>query len=225
MDARYWHSPSGKLNCRHGVILYGTSCVQCERDAQGQTEALEPPREHIWEFDRAVAAPLMAHLTAFCVSVTENRSPNQHIGRNHSPYIDRWMLARKGTVPVYDDPIEMWGVAGFMPAELENLYLHRYHRGDADEPHDHPWGNASLVVRGYYREAVFTNGRLVGHFTRKPGDVVLRRATSVHAIIDTSPDCLSLFATLPKERDWGFHTADGFVPWHDFGKSNKGRRP
>lgn len=31
---RYWNGPDGKLHCRHGVILYGTSCIQCEREGQ-----------------------------------------------------------------------------------------------------------------------------------------------------------------------------------------------
>lgn len=193
--------------------------------ARAHCDELVPlPSVDSYTLDRAISPGLMAHLTRFCVSVTENRAPNQNIGRNGHSYIDRWMLARKGVVPLYDDPVEMWGVAGFMPAELENLYLHAYHRGDADEPHDHPWGNASLVVRGWYREAVFIDGKLAGHYSRHVGDVVLRSATSVHAIIDTSGDCLSLFATLPKERDWGFHTAGGFVPWHQFEKTDGARR-
>lgn len=28
---RYW-MVRGKLHCRHGVILYGTKCINCERD-------------------------------------------------------------------------------------------------------------------------------------------------------------------------------------------------
>jgi len=194
--------------------------------ARAHCDELVPlPVRDLWTFDQGIASPLMALLESFCLHVTQTRPANQNIGRNENAYIDRWMLARKGVVPTYDDPVALWGAAGFIPSELENLYLHAYHRGDADEPHDHPWGNASLVVRGWYREAVFIDGKLAGHFTRHRGDVVLRSATAVHAIIDTSGDCLSLFATLPKERDWGFHTADGFVPWQQFGKSNGERRP
>lgn len=29
---RYWRDRAGKLNCRHGVILYGVRCTQCERE-------------------------------------------------------------------------------------------------------------------------------------------------------------------------------------------------
>jgi hypothetical protein len=31
--SNYWHDGRGQLHCPHGVILYGTSCIQCERNA------------------------------------------------------------------------------------------------------------------------------------------------------------------------------------------------
>lgn len=169
------------------------------------------------EFPAAVPHPLMAMLTAWCVGVTESRPPNQIIGRAGSPYIDRWYLARKGKVPRICMAPEYEDTAPLMASELENVYLHGYHRGDADEPHDHPWPNASLVVRGWYRENVYDSaGTLLRDAVRQPGDIVLRSAGSIHAILETSHDCLSLFATLPKERDWGFWTRDGHVPWREF---------
>lgn len=38
---RYWRDENGHLNCRHGVMLYGTKCVQCEREGkqEGKTDA------------------------------------------------------------------------------------------------------------------------------------------------------------------------------------------
>jgi hypothetical protein len=30
-EPSYWREHDGTLHCRHGVILYGTTCVQCER--------------------------------------------------------------------------------------------------------------------------------------------------------------------------------------------------
>ena len=68
-----------------------------------------------------------------------SREPNQIIQRNGSPYLHRWMLARKASVPVYDDPGKPMEAFGWMPSELENLYLHHFIRPDADDPHDHPW--------------------------------------------------------------------------------------
>jgi hypothetical protein len=33
LGARYWTDAAGGLHCSHGVILYGTQCVICEREA------------------------------------------------------------------------------------------------------------------------------------------------------------------------------------------------
>lgn len=177
------------------------------------------PLPGLQEFPGVIPPRLMAMLTAFCVGVTESRLPNQEIGRAGNPYIDRWYLARKVTVPtfVYDEAEGLPHAGRGIPSELENVYLHGYHRGDADDPHDHPWPNASLVVRGWYRENIYDEqANLVRCETRRPGDIVLRSAGSIHAILETSPDCLSLFATLRKSREWGFWRDGEFIHWKDF---------
>lgn len=195
----------------------GKKCVDCERLPALPFAPAVSDDTGMVEFTQAVPMSLMVLLAGFCVGITESRPPNQNIGRAGNPYIDRWFIARKATVPTFSFAPEYADELAQMPSEVENIYLHGYHRGDADEPHDHPWPNASLVVRGWYVENIYAlDGRLLGSVTRRAGDIVLRSATSVHAILETSPDCLSLFATLPKQRDWGFHTAGGFVPWRDF---------
>jgi hypothetical protein len=179
----------------------------------------DPPRllTETRSFTRAVPDGLLSMVQRFCDGVIASRPPNQEIGRHNSPYIERWFLARKGMVPEHSVTPDFFDHAPFIASELENIYLHRYKRGDADEPHDHPWPNASLLVHGYYRETIYTTaGKQVETVVRWPGDIVVRSARSVHAIEETSPNCLSLFATLRKEREWGFHTADGFVPWREF---------
>jgi len=166
-------------------------------------------------FTNAILPELMKLITAGCEYVMASREPNQLIKRHSEPYISRWMLSRKAAVPVYDDPAwqTLGGTLGFIPSELENLYLHRYDRSDKDDPHCHPWANMTLVVRGYYREHCYESGtnKLIASRIRKVGDVVVRSADSVHAIVETSPDCVSLFGTFKKEKDWGFHTDNGFV--------------
>jgi hypothetical protein len=99
---------------------------------------------------------------------------------------------------------------------MENLYLHRYVRADVEEPHCHPWANATCVLSGWYTEDVYEAGIHVGSFRRNPGDVVIRRAGEIHAITGCAQGTISLFATMRKEREWGFHTAEGFIPWADF---------
>ncbi len=174
-----------------------------------------PPGLH--EFRNAVPAALLPWVRGFCLSVMDARPPSQQIGRTGNPYIDRWFLARKATVPERSLPPGFEDCAPYIPSEIENLYLHAYHRGDADEPHDHPWPNASLIVRGWYRETVYdAQARPITTVTRMAGDIVLRSAGSIHAILETSDDCLSLFATLPKEREWGFWVDGKLVPWRQF---------
>jgi len=173
-------------------------------------------------YQQAVSPALVDLISGALLHVRMSRDPNQRIERNGNAYINRWMLARKGQVPLYDDPAELLGYAGMIPSELENLYMHEYARSDADDPHCHPWPNVTLVVDGWYRENMYEAGTnvLVGTATRLPGDVVVRSSGSVHAIVETSSDCVSLFATLPKEKDWGFHTDAGFVHSRDYSPNN-----
>ncbi len=91
------------------------------------------------------------------------------------------------------------------------IYLHRWQRSDPDDLHDHPWQSCSLVVAGRYWE-ITEDGR----FWRDPGYVGFRSATDRHRIeIDIKRSGgiqpVSLFLTGPIEREWGFHTSDGFV--------------
>jgi hypothetical protein len=170
-------------------------------------------------YQSAIKPDVMRLIQQFVDIVIANQEPNQIIRRSGDPYILRYMLSRKSWIPIYDDPNEdMWKDGG-MASMLENLYIHQYNRGDEDEPHCHPWPNATLVVRGEYTEDVYEEDVHVGRFIRRTGDVVLRTAKSVHAIVHTSPDCISLFATMRKEKDWGFHTAEGYVP-HELMHSN-----
>jgi hypothetical protein len=187
-----------------------------------ETAAERRARPGLVEYPQALPPSLVDGLAAFCVGIIATRPANQRIGRD-GPYIDRWFLARKLQVPaLVNDYVNVNDRTPrvselLLPSELENLYLHRYARGDADVPHDHPWPNASLVVRGWYRESVFdARGQFIRAETRRPGDIVLRSAGSIHAITETSGDCLSLFATMRKERDWGFWRDGEFVPWREF---------
>lgn len=53
-------------------------------------------------------------------------------GDAQSPYLSRWTL---------------------LDLPFGALYLHRFHRSDADEMHDHPWSFWSLILwRGYVEE-------------------------------------------------------------------------
>jgi hypothetical protein len=151
-------------------------------------------------------------LCMFAENVMRNRLPTQVIQRDDSPYINRWMLARKNFVPEYDNG--RGAMHGLFPSEMENLYLHAYARGDQEAPHCHPWSNASLVIRGYYDEERYGDNEteLISLTRCRAGDIILRPPSSIHAIVNVSDDCLTLFATSKKERDWGYYENGKFIP-------------
>lgn len=118
-----------------------------------------------------------------------------------------------------DDYLHRWYV---VPRNSNmNVYLHKLLRSDKDVPHDHPWHNTSVIVTGRYKEQTLDGCTRI----RNIGDVVHRRAETAHRLIlFPGEQCLSLFFTGPKVRDWGFHCPKGWVPWQDFTQgSHSGR--
>ncbi len=72
--------------------------------------------------------------------------------------------------------------------------------------------NTSLLLRGSYIEHTPE-----GVFTRKAGDIIHRKPTDSHRLeVIPGQRAISLFATGPKVRDWGFHCPKGWVSWQDF---------
>lgn len=127
------------------------------------------------------------------------RKPDFVIGDPDRPYLLRWWLI----------PRNRWF----------NVYLHHILRSDDDRAlHDHPWWNLSIVLKGGYEEVT-----PAGTFWRRPGSLVLRRATARHRLILPIRGggiryCWTLFITGPKVRDWGFWCQQGWVHWRDFAK-------
>lgn len=164
-------------------------------------------------------------LQPFVNAVIASGPPQQVINRGADgvPYIERWMLARKAVVPqpgynLSDNWLaEMMtpgecGLPLLQPSFIGNLYIHRYGRADPEDLHDHPWDNVSLVVAGSYVEQLEDGSRRM----LVEGDIVVRNAEEKHSIIDVVPGTITLFATLPKTRDWGFWQDGKFVPAHEY---------
>lgn len=162
----------------------------------------------------AVDWRILGMLNTFAASVIGSRGYNQLIDREGDSYIERWFLLRKNIIGQVESGHTLFGLP--IPSEIENLYLHRYVRADVEEPHCHPWPNATLLLSGWYDEDIHAADGTVTRERRHPGDIVLRDANEIHAIVATGPGTISLFATAPKMRDWGFHTEAGFIPWQDF---------
>lgn len=136
------------------------------------------------------------------------RKPDFIIGAESDPYLIRWWVI----------PRNKWF----------NIYLHNMVRDDEDRAlHDHPWLNASVILRGGFWEVVPSKAR-AGYEQlkwRKPGQVVFRRAKSAHRLmLQTGPSRVpswSLFITGPVVRKWGFHCPQGWIPWEKFVAAGK----
>jgi hypothetical protein len=92
---------------------------------------------------------------------------------------------------------------------LGAVYLHLFHRSDADEHHDHPWNFVSVILwRGYVEETPKGKRRVW------PGMVLFRRAAHRHSVklVDGKP-ALTLVIRGPYVREWGFFTARGWEHW------------
>jgi hypothetical protein len=131
------------------------------------------------------------------------RTPDVVIGGHDRPYLRRWHLI----------PRNRWF----------NIYLHHFLRSDDDRAlHDHPWWNASILLRGRYREHVRLSGGGTIQRVRRLGCVYLRRAEQAHRV-ELLPDgqggempVWTLFLTGPKIREWGFLCPAGWRHWMDY---------
>lgn len=81
-----------------------------------------------------------------------------------------------------------------------NIFLHKFHKGDLDDLHDHPWPYFTLILRGGYWETTPE-----GDFWRRPGHFRFCGARSLHRIsLEPGVDTWTLFVPGPHLRDWGF---------------------
>lgn len=132
----------------------------------------------------------LADMQAWAADIMQ-REPDFIIGDN---YLRRWWVIPRNHVC--------------------NIYLHEILKSDDDRAlHDHPWVNSSWVLDGSYIEHL-PDGTAI---ERVAGDFVTREATDLHRLeIPEGGRALSLFATGPKVREWGFACPKGWVYWRDF---------
>jgi len=113
------------------------------------------------------------------------------------------------------------------------IYIHRFMRSDADDPHDHPWNFWTYVVSGGYTEIFYDKTKQVTEAgtrsdgirysifhalwvekfnKRKPGSIAYRKATDIHqVVVDKSRNMdeieeapYTICLMGPRRRDWGF---------------------
>lgn len=124
--------------------------------------------------------------------IMASRPPDFVTGAPNRPAIQRWYLIK--------------------PNRWFNLWLHNIVGSDDDRaPHDHSWHNLTWVLETGYIELVkekFVG--LVGR-GRVPGNLIFRHAQTAHRIIVLAKPAVTLFATGPTIRDWGFHCPQGWI--------------
>lgn len=103
-----------------------------------------------------------------------------------------------------------------------NVFLHKFHKGDPDDVHDHPWPYATLILKGGYWEWIpqfNSQGIKVCEIAkwRKPGHFRICSANSFHRIeIDPEVECWTLFMPGPQKREWGFLVNNKWIPNGDY---------
>lgn len=142
---------------------------------------------------------LLASLQRWADRMQYSRAPDFVIGPPEDPYLLRWWVI----------PRNRWF----------NVYLHRIRRSDDDRAlHDHPWVNASIIVRGGYAEHQIRAGGIHRRSLRCAGSLTLRGPRAAHRleVVPGIGETVSLFITGPTVRHWGFHCAKGWRHWKDF---------
>jgi hypothetical protein len=121
------------------------------------------------------------------------------IGADGDPYMDRLRLV--------ETP---WA----------SLYLHHIHRADTeDDPHDHPWPFASLVLCGSYREVVYpdkANPRVRFSRTRSRWSLRAVGKKAAHMITAVNGPLWTLVITGRDHGDWGFYRRGEYSLWRDY---------
>ncbi len=91
-----------------------------------------------------------------------------------------------------------------------NIFLHKFHKGDPGDVHDHPWPYATLILAGGYYEWVpefDSQGKMIGEIRhwRSPGHFRICSSSSYHRIeLQEGVTPWTLFMPGPQKREWGF---------------------
>jgi hypothetical protein len=116
----------------------------------------------------------------------------------------RYEIGRAGSVYLV-----RWTILGRRYGPGSKLFLHWFHRSDADHFHDHPWPFWSLILWGGYWEHSDA-----GRHWYRPGRLLRRSATWRHRVVlPEGRRAWTLVWTGPREREWGFHCPGGWRHW------------
>ena len=98
-----------------------------------------------------------------------------------------------------------------------NVFIHKFHKSDPDDVHDHPWPYATLILAGGYYEYVpefNSKGEMIAETKhwRKPCHFSTCSANSYHRIeLDPTVTAWTMFMPGPQKREWGFLVKNKWV--------------
>jgi hypothetical protein len=108
-----------------------------------------------------------------------------------------------------------------------NVFIHKFHKSDPDDVHDHPWPYATLILAGGYYEYVpefNSKGEMIAETKhwRKPGHFRTCSANSYHRIeLDPSVTAWTMFMPGPQKREWGFLVKNKWIHNEHYLESRK----
>ena len=123
----------------------------------------------------------------------ERRGGRREIVRDGKPYISRYYVWR---------------------SKYLTILIHKIWASDPDDPHCHPWNNASLILCGNYTEHFLNKSKY-----RVAGDFVYRKSDTFHRLEVHGHDkpTVTMFFTGRRRRPWGFLTKDrGWVAAREY---------
>jgi len=103
-----------------------------------------------------------------------------------------------------------------------NVFLHKFHKGDPGDVHDHQWPYFTLILAGGYYEWIpqFNSaGQKTGEirYWRGPGHFRFCSATSYHRIeLCEGVTPWTLFMPGPHKREWGFLVKNKWIHNDDY---------
>jgi hypothetical protein len=102
-----------------------------------------------------------------------------------------------------------------------NAFLHKFHKGDPGDVHDHPWPYFTLILAGGYYEWVLSGNCEVRKW-RGAGHFRFCSANSYHRI-ELKPGITpwTLFMPGPQTREWGFLVDNKWIHNDNYLETNK----
>jgi hypothetical protein len=120
------------------------------------------------------------------------------------------------------------------------IYIHRFLRSDADDPHDHPFCFLTYVISKGYTEVCYDRGIPIikdGSFNslwtrvvkkRKPGTFAYRRDCDIHQVVvdkdrnikDIKDAPYTICFIGPRRKEWNFYPLEmrgtGSLDWREY---------